>query len=514
MDASANHSAADASLHEQWNKAVFPLLCEIMVRHSSLARDECVKWVTEKFPTGLRLLTQTLDSLLGVEPGNGNLDILPLANGDDAGDANLHADPHRASPSAQSVQQQASDTIHRIDDFSLPFCLIKLQLLLVETDAAGKENVLDPIFSAAETDVKKGLSQWVEVITVLDDEGRRQLQQKAENKLLSLFITSASSSSTGNSDDGPAPHELGLVYLRIIEELASKTPNENVSSTTGSALLERMNLLLQRIAFLSKVKSTDSNSTIIAQRNEGGMIGIWIYILLRLVALYRSFFNVERASKTDLSDQTRLLLSICYMAFTPAFMQVLSHTTNLPPTPTGKYAHLQRTVPGNWNSIRIYTIDVATILVDTLPDEARIQCARFLRDRSPLFQQQQDSRLLYLFGPMPDPQASPISPSTGTTTSSAPPPGSSPLNTQSLAAQGSSAQPPQPPHPTNPSIPTVEETTSPVQNFRFQQGSRVIGPCPPRTWEMIEESAPVVGVNDTALNLSYFGARLVRAGLK
>lgn len=273
-----------------------------------------------------------------------------------------------------------------------------------------------------------------------------------------------------------------------------------------------MNLLLQRIAFLSKVKSTDSGSTIIAQRNEGGMLGIWIYILLRLVALYRSSFNVERASKTDLSDQTRLLLSICYMAFTPALMQVLSHTTNLPPTPTGKYAHLQRTVPGNWNSLRIYTIDVATILVDTLPDEARIQCARFLRDRSPLFlYQQQDSRLLYLFGPMPDPQAGAISSSTSTTASSAPAPGSSPLNTQGLAAQGSSVQPP---HPTNPSIPTVEETTSPVQNFRFQQGNRVIGPCPPRIWEMIEESAPVVGVNDTALNLSYFGARLVRAGLK
>ncbi|KDB21210.1 hypothetical protein H109_06874 [Trichophyton interdigitale MR816] len=512
MDASANHSAADASLHEQWNKAIFPLLCEIMVRHSSLARDECVKWMTEKFPTGLRLLTQTLDSLLGVELGNGNLEILPLPNGDDAGDANLHTDPNRASNGSQSVQQQASDTIRRIDDFSLPFCLIKLQLLLAETDAAGKENVLDPIFSAAEMDVKKGLSRWVEIITVLDDEGRRQIQQKAENKLLSLFITSASSSSPGNSDDGPAPHELGLVYLRIIEELVSKAPNENISSTIGSALLERMNLLLQRIAFLSKVKSTDSGSTIIAQRNEGGMLGIWIYILLRLVALYRSSFNVERASKTDLSDQTRLLLSICYMAFTPALMQVLSHTTNLPPTPTGKYAHLQRTVPGNWNSLRIYTIDVATILVDTLPDEARIQCARFLRDRSPLFlYQQQDSRLLYLFGPMPDPQAGAISSSTSTTASSAPAPGSSPLNTQGLAAQGSSVQPP---HPTNPSIPTVEETTSPVQNFRFQQGNRVIGPCPPRIWEMIEESAPVVGVNDTALNLSYFGARLVRAGLK
>ncbi|EFR02531.1 hypothetical protein MGYG_05527 [Nannizzia gypsea CBS 118893] len=511
IDATDSH---DVSLQEQWDTAIFPLLCEIMVRHPNIGKAESAKWMTDKFPTGLRLLTQTLDSLLNLESGNGNFDILQLLKGDYGRDANLRADPNHTSSNSQPIQKQALDIVCRIDDFSLPFCLTKLQLLLEGTDMAGKENILDPVFAAAEADVKKGV---IPMGGTKKGPGLiiRKIKQKAEIKLLSLFITSASSSSTGNSadsDDGPAPHELALIYLRIIEELICKSPNESISPSIGSALLERMNLLLQRVAFLSKIKPTETNSIIIAQRNEGGMLGVWVYILLRLVALYRSSFNVERASKLDLTDQTRLLLSICYMAFTPALVQVLSRTTNLPTVPTSKYSHLQKTVPANWSSLRTYAIDVATILVDTLPDEARIQCARFLRDRSPLFhQQQQDTRLLYLFGPMPDPQAAPTNPSTGNPMPGPPVPGSSPLSVQSHAAQGSSVQTP---HQANQPIPTVEETTSPVQNFRFQQGNRILGPCPPRSWEMIEESAPVVGVNDTAINLSYFGARAIRAGLK
>ncbi|KAM5476860.1 RNA polymerase II mediator complex subunit [Microsporum audouinii] len=514
IDASASNSSIDGTLQEQWNKSIFPLLCELIVRHSKVAKDECVKWVTEKFPTGLRLLAQTLDSLLNVESSNGNFDVLQSFNGYIATDTNLHADFDRALPDSQSVQQQALGIIQRIDDFSLPFCLVKLQLLLAGADATGRENVLDPIFSAAEMDVKKGLSRWLEVITVLDDEGRRQIQQKAESKLLLLFITSATSALAGPSDDTDealTPYELGLVYLRIIEELVYKAPRNSISSPIGNALLERMNLLLQRTSFLTKIKTAEMNPANTTQRHEGGILGIWVYILLRLVSLYRSVFVLERASKADLTDQTRLLLSICYLAFTPGLGQVFSRIGDPSTVPIGKYAHLYQSIPASWHGLRTYAVDVATILVDTLPDDARLQCARFLRDRSPLFAQQQDNRLLYLFGPMPDPQASSSNSSNGTTTSAPPIPGSSPLNVQNHAAQGGQAQVP---HQTSSSIPTVEETNSPIQNFRFQQGNRVIGPCPPRTWEMLEESAPVAGVNDTALNLSYFGARMVRPGLE
>ncbi|EEQ35258.1 conserved hypothetical protein [Microsporum canis CBS 113480] len=419
IDASASNSSIDGTLQEQWNKSIFPLLCELIVRHSKVAKDECVKWVTEKFPTGLRLLAQTLDSLLNVESSN-----------------------------------------------------------------------------------------------VLDDEGRRQIQQKAESKLLLLFITSATSALAGPSDDTDealTPYELGLVYLRIIEELVYKAPRNSISSPIGNALLERMNLLLQRTSFLTKVKTAEMNPANTTQRHEGGILGIWVYILLRLVSLYRSVFVLERASKADLTDQTRLLLSICYLAFTPGLGQVFSRIGDPSTVPIGKYAHLYQSIPASWHGLRTYAVDVATILVDTLPDDARLQCARFLRDRSPLFVQQQDNRLLYLFGPMPDPQASSSNSSNATATSAPPIPGSSPLNVQNHAAQGGQAQVL---HQTSSSIPTVEETNSPIQNFRFQQGNRVIGPCPPRTWEMLEESAPVAGVNDTALNLSYFGARMVRPGLK
>lgn len=37
-----------------------------------------------------------------------------------------------------------------------------------------------------------------------------------------------------------------------------------------------------------------------------------------------------------------------------------------------------------------------------------------------------------------------------------------------------------------------------------------MGRFPLRPWEMLEESAPVIGVNDTAVDLGWFAARRVR----
>ena len=47
--------------------------------------------------------------------------------------------------------------------------------------------------------------------------------------------------------------------------------------------------------------------------------------------------------------------------------------------------------------------------------------------------------------------------------------------------------------------------------LQIQYRGRVIGPYPLRSWELLEDAAPLVGVNDTAVGLGYFDARRVKA---
>lgn len=50
-----------------------------------------------------------------------------------------------------------------------------------------------------------------------------------------------------------------------------------------------------------------------------------------------------------------------------------------------------------------------------------------------------------------------------------------------------------------------------ANRLRLQHRGRVIGPYPVRPWELLEDAAPFLGINDTAVNLGFFDARRVRA---
>lgn len=70
----------------------------------------------------------------------------------------------------------AQETLQMINDFSLPCCLVRFQLLCdTESDNATKEHILDMVFKAAVSDIRNGIPRWLDVIGVLSPQGASQV---------------------------------------------------------------------------------------------------------------------------------------------------------------------------------------------------------------------------------------------------------------------------------------------------------------------------------------------------
>ncbi|ODH15604.1 hypothetical protein ACO22_06425 [Paracoccidioides brasiliensis] len=514
--------------------SVKPLLSEIAVRHPHVLGMDGSDRLLEKFPDCMKFTSQALSMLLTIPDG--------------------------------SVLDAAKETIASINDFSRPFCLMKLRLLFVESDVESKKRIYDLVYEAAKSDIQQGLSDWIHVVSTLHADAAMEIRQRAEEQLLAITFTSLIAPrpalSSPTEPDAIATSDVSpLVYLRIVEELSFSILDAG-NLSLGPVFVDKMNIMLQKITALeNSILNTDSsqdtaqiNNLREAQATQEISIRFWLYIMLRLIAIHRSDLDPSTLSKSDIVDQTRLLISISCIALS----QTIS-STNVPSVPL---SHSLTNISSQaTNNLQTQALDVAATLVDTIPDEARHQCARFFRDRCPPYiHPQNQPRLLFLFGPIPPTdiaasfippkQPTQSSPASGAASSiPAAAAGSSPTSTPA-AAKGAEPAPtpessqtlPTPPNsnynapsvapshmtpttsissfqplPTPPSsvynatlhIP-CNDPNSFVGDLRLQQQGQDVGPYPLRPWEMLEESAPVMGVNDTAVNLGLFEARVTR----
>ncbi|KAK2783012.1 RNA polymerase II mediator complex subunit [Emmonsiellopsis sp. PD_33] len=517
------------------DNTVLPLLCELIVRHPRLVGIDSADRLLDKYPACYDLAHQALGFLLGSQVPSG--------------------------------VAAAEETIESINDFSLPFCLMKLRLLFnSETDAEVKRRMFDLVFEAAKSNVHKGLSHWVDVVGTLHADAAQEIRQRAEEQLLSIVLSSQPMSPAQESGAGPTLPSLALVYLRIVEDLSYSIPDAGVPSL-GPVLVEKLNTVLQRIvAMENSIKNMDqpanrgTTATRQAYSVHESILVFWFSILLRLTALHRSTFPTgDSLSKTDLADQSRLLISICCITFSNTLSNranrphTIPSSAPLPPAMSNSNStpiHVpqpqsQHTIPMpvTMTTINLQTqaLDVAATLADSLPDDFRHQCTRFLRDRCPpFFHPQNNPHLLFLLGPLPDAGQpspamnilSPSQPAQGTTPTHTPLPSTPtlPAHLQSAPSQSpsqppsssqSSASPQLPPaaaaNPAavapgigGPAVIPLDDPDSFASKLRLQKRGKTLGVYPVRPWEMLEENTPVIGLNDTAVNLGLFGARIVR----
>ncbi|EGC47827.1 RNA polymerase II mediator complex component Srb8 [Histoplasma capsulatum var. duboisii H88] len=441
----------------------------------------------------------------------------------------------------------AERTIESINDFSLPLCLINLRLLFsFECDNDVKKRIYDVVFEAAKSNMHKGQPHWIDVVGTLHADAAKEIRQRAEEQLLSLVLSSDSLPASPVSKSG-APTSVtasALVCLRIVEDLSFSVP-ENGSPSLGPMLIEKMNMVLHRITILeshimnTNIMQYNDQAAAIRQAHatQESAITFWFYILLRLVSIHRSTFTLGTLSKSDLADQSRLLISITCIALSKTLSPkvpsarpyYIPPTTPLmfavPPQSSQPQPLFYSTDAGISTNLRTQALDVAATLLDSIPDDSRHQCSRFFRDRCPPFLHPQNNpRLFFLLGPlaadtqpssstMQSSQQQPVAPSLSQTTlgppaSTATPAAGAPPGVKSNSSSSQQFQSGNIYNTTN--FLPFDDQNSLVGKLRVQHPGGIVGRFPLRPWEMLEESAPVIGVNDTAVDLGWFAARRVR----
>ncbi|KAL2816915.1 hypothetical protein BJX63DRAFT_441287 [Aspergillus granulosus] len=466
------------------------LLRTLLAQNSSLVVEHCMQKLTHSSPF-TTILEKAVDRLLGF---------------------NLQNETESSS--------QAEMVILMNNDFSLPFCQLKLQLLFnAKAGDEVKNNIVDVMFKAAVEDSRSKSSHWLGLVNLMSHDAARQIREQAESSFFSvpLFDESWDASSVSTPATSSSSIENVKLYLTIIEKLAFSIPETGVQSIAPH-LVERFDLLLQKLiimqpnlnSFSENRQGLNSGPAVMSRFNFERSLAFWFSALLRMTVLHRAAFNAPLAPKaSNLQEQTRLLVSI----FCISLARLPDNILRLFPTanyfPHDVQPQNFRPCPGIL--LQTHALDVAASLIDSFPDEARHQCARFLKEKCPPFLQfQNDRRFLYLLGPMAD----------GATANS-----QLPVSVSSPAAGGSTPTPtPSGTYPVAPSnqsqsatawtsyLPGLSENvSSAADRLRIQHRGRVIGPYPVRPWELLEDAAPIVGVNDTAVSLKLFDTRRIKA---
>ena len=141
--------------------SIVPIVCDLVVRHKDIVGEDCAKCVVERFPRCLDAIQQALNVLLDSK----------------AQDGMYHQSQYEGRISDSFPGLAAADeSIQLTNDFSLPFCRMKLRLLFnANPDEEAKSHILDLIFESALSDVRSGLSHWIDIVGVLDLDGAQQV---------------------------------------------------------------------------------------------------------------------------------------------------------------------------------------------------------------------------------------------------------------------------------------------------------------------------------------------------
>ncbi|KAJ5555585.1 hypothetical protein N7535_008020 [Penicillium sp. DV-2018c] len=461
--------------------SIVMLLRDLLVRHPDYAAQNGLQKLIDQTPAAVGIVQKALDLLLGVETQSDSNSVL------------------------SKVEKLASMT----DDFSLPFCQLKLQVLFhADTGPGDRTDIIDAMFKTAVADCRAHRFHWADLVALMSPDAVRQIRERAEKEFFSIPLLEEP---IGTIPDSPAKLpslQTAGMYLTMIEKLATSIPDSG-APTVASVLVEKMDSLLHKIIVMHNTLSKGPASPDRAKFSRA--LALWFSALLRLTVLHRSaFIQPPAILKTNPThEQLRILTSIICIALSrlpgdpPQILPSTDETqTQTQTTETDAIPPLLQT----------HAMDVAASLIDIFPDEVRHQCARFLRDKCPPFiPYQNDSRFIYLLGPLTDQYH------TATTTAPAASPAASTPVSALLPAMGSGSGSGS--SPAQPSIPvpgpstglgSSDDLNSMASRLCLQHRGRVIGPYPVRPWELLEEAAPFLGVNDTAVNLGYFDARRVR----
>lgn len=494
-------NANTTSKYTNLESSMVMLLRELLVRNPECAAQSCMQKLVNQYPAAMGILQKALDLLLGIDSEKGSSAAHNRF-------CNMRSDLLGGHRSMIWEVEKLSSTA---DDFSLPFCQLKLQVLFhADSGHEDRNSIMDAMFKTAVVDSRAQKLHWVDLVALMSPDAMRQIRERAEKEFFSIPLLEESNEALAT------PHNLGSLetaklYLTIIEELAGSIPDSGTPSV-ASTLVEKMESLLHKIitvqANLNPGESRTGPAASQARTNLERSFAFWFSALLRLIVIHRgSFMQPSPTLKTNFShEQFRVLTSIFCIALSRLPGDVLRPFPGADHFPRSGVVEGYRSSPGI--SLQTHALDVAASLIDVFPDEIRHQCARFLKEKCPPFASlQNDMRFIYLLGPMADSPMSAPAQSASVPSPAASGSASTPTSA-SYSAPGAATQ--QPPASSGMSAGMTEDSNRITSRLRLQHRGRIVGPYPIRPWELLEDAAPLVGANDTAVNLGYFDARRLR----
>ncbi|CAG7925215.1 unnamed protein product [Penicillium olsonii] len=481
-DAASCRVSDSATASSELERPMVELLRDLLVRNPGCMAQNSLQKLVNKHPAALSTIQKALDLLLGVE----------------------------SQPGSQSVLSEVEKLASMTDDFSLPFCQLKLQVLF-GADAATEDraSIVDAMFKTAVSDSRAHRLHWVDLVALMSPDAVRQIRERAEKEFFSIPLLDETMDEAPNPSGKPSSLETARLYLTIIEELGTSIP-ESGAPSVATVLVEKMDALFHKVISMhGSIPTAPKGAATQGRSKFERALAFWFSAMLRMIVLHRSaFIQSPAVLKVNPShDQLRLLTSILCIALSRLPGDLLRLYPTADYFPRANATEDFRPCPGVL--LQTHALDVVASLIDIFPDEVRHQCARFFKEKCPSFvPMQNDSRFLYLLGPTTDQystntqQFSAPSPAgSGSTPTPTPAPlstvGPSPAQHSVAAASGLSTG--------------VDGSNNLANRLRLQHRGRVLGPYPVRPWELLEDAAPFLGVNDTAVNLGYFDARRVRA---
>lgn len=338
------------------------------------------------------------------------------------------------APHCGGVQKTFEQVLELANEFTLPFCQVKLSLNLAIHDPSTPEGAerlqlqFEQLSTAMDNAIEADNIMWTGMLSYLSSDITLHLKSRAETRFLDLFpsLKNLPFNEAASQRDVHMAENLLTVVDSVLRGSSVLKPSPYLSG-----MADKLTDLWEVLGSISEECATLKES----------ILAHWLPLLLSYLALQASQFSAAAdMSKLPGSDvRARILIILAGLVL------------ELDKYPT---SHLGPRV-----------FDIALVLADNLPEEARLQCVRAVKDHTA------DPRLRYLFSFSPDPAENFM-----LAHREKPPAG---IHERRMMAMNLGMPP---------------EKLTP---FTF------------RRWEILNEPTPSIGDNDTSLSLTLFDARRI-----
>jgi mediator of RNA polymerase II transcription subunit 12 len=247
------------------------------------------------------------------------------------------------------------------DDFTLPFCQVKLALMFSTDNAGtvtsedGSSERLEAFDNAIESAVAAENTTWACILPLLDISIAQHLRARAETQFLALYPSSKSITEDISTIQSRVKQAENLLYIIDATAYSMTAPSSN------SSLVSEIVTAFNNIFFFL------ANPQSLPLQMKDLLFTKWLPLLLSFTTIHISAFE---ATKSGHESRAKALIVLAAIILE---LQALENSTDTITTLTEQ------------------TFDLALQLVDLLPEDIRQQCIRGLRDTT------SNPRISYLF---------------------------------------------------------------------------------------------------------------------